>query len=131
ATLPACGRAALAHGLDQAAARALVLTGAVLGGVCLLLPGLAAWIGSATVHSLLAAGEGRLFDALAASRRAARRQPGKVAAVVLSRIPLLVLAVLNLHTLVAGGLWIAEHLAGLDVALTGLLLSLDNPVYFA
>jgi hypothetical protein len=130
-TLRACLRAAWVHGLDHVAARALILTGGLLGGGCLLLPGLAVWVGGAAVHPVLAAGESRLFDALAAARRESQRQPGKAAAVVLSRLPLLVFAVLNLHTVFAGGLWIAERLVGFDLALPGLLLALDNPAYLA
>lgn len=125
----ACVRATLRRGLDHAAARGLVLCGTVLGGFCLLVPGLAVWASGAAVHAVLAGGDERLFAALATSRREAQRQPLKTAAVVLTRLPLLAVVVLNLHVVFAVALWIAEHLAGFDVAVVSVVAALDNPAY--
>lgn len=128
-TLGGCLRAALRRGPEHAAGRALTLLGVGLGGLFLALPGLALWVSVGTLHPILAAGDGRLFAALADSARDAQRQPVKSGAAVLSRLPLLLLAVVNLHLLVQAGLWVAGSPAGLDVAFLDLLLSPGNPVY--
>jgi len=116
---------------NHAAACALLSALFFMGSWLLLLPGLAVLISAVSVHPILAAGERRIFAALRASSQEAQRQPVKAGAVVLSRFPLLLLAVVNLYLLVRLGLWTAEHLAGFDVALTALLLSVDNPVYLS
>jgi hypothetical protein len=128
-TLGACLRAALRRGPQHAAGRALTLLGVGLSGLFLVLPGLALWVSLGTLHSNLAAGDGRLFAALGNSARDAQRQPVRSAAVILSRLPLLLLAGVNLFLLVEIGLWIAGSLAGLDVAFLDLLLSPRNPAY--
>jgi hypothetical protein len=128
-TLGACLRAALRRGPQHAAGRALTLLGVGLGGLVLALPGLALWVSAGTVHPILATGDGRLFAALSDSARDARRQPARSAAVVLSRLPVLLIAVANLFLLVKTGLWAAENPAGLDVAFLDLLLSSSNPAY--
>src|SRR5262249_53008946 len=92
-TLGACLRAALRRGPQHAAGRALTLFGVGLGLLVLALPGLALWASVGTLHPLLARGDGRLFAAFADSARDARRQPAKASAVVLSRLPLLLVAV--------------------------------------
>ncbi len=143
-----CLRAALRRGWEHAAARALLWTPVLLGMLMLVIPGimlgaavflgiltlilvgLPVWIAGVTVHPILAAGEGNWLEAFRSSSREAQRQPGKVAVIVLSRLILLALAVINLHTLVIVGLWIAENLAGFDTALLGILLALNNPLYF-
>src|SRR5437660_1165946 len=84
-----------------------------------LVPGLAAWGSAAAVHPLLAAGGMGLWAAFRAASQEAQRQPGKTGAVVLSRLALLVVAVINLHLLGVVALWIAEHLAGFDTAFLG------------
>ena len=61
--------------------------------------------------------------------REARFAPGKTAAVTLCRVPLFMVAFVNLHLLVLAGLWIGGHLANLDVALLDFQLSAGNPLY--
>jgi hypothetical protein len=126
--LGSCLRAALRRGGDHLAARALILLGMAAGGLFLVLPGLLVWMGGAAVGPILAAGEARLWQALGASAAETQRQPGKAAAVVLSRSIVFLLAVLNLAVLIELGLWAAGNLAGLDVALLEILLAPSNPV---
>jgi hypothetical protein len=70
-----------------------------------------------------------LWEALHSAVRETQRQPGKAAAVTLTRLVLLLLALLNLHLFIQAGVWVAGNLGGLDTALLGVLLELDNPVY--
>jgi hypothetical protein len=128
-TLGTCLRAALRRGPQHAAGRALTLLGVGLGALALALPGLALWVSLGTLHPILAAGDGRLFAALADSARDARKQPAKAGAIVLSRLPLLLVAIVNLFLLVRAGLWVAGSLAGFDIAVLDLQLSPGNPVY--
>jgi len=128
-TLRGCLRAALRRGPQHAAGRGLTLLGVGLSGLFLALPGLALWVSVGTLHSTLVVGDGRFFAALANSARDAQRHPARCGAVILSRLPLLLLAVLNLYLLVQVGLWVAGSLAGLEVAFLDLLLSYRNPVY--
>jgi hypothetical protein len=128
-TLGACLKAALRRAPQHAAGRALTLLGVGLGLAVLALPGLALWVSLGTLHAILATGDGRLFAALADSARDAQRQPARSSAVVLSRLPLLVFAVVNLYLLAKVGLWVAGSLAGLDVAFLDLLLSITNAAY--
>jgi hypothetical protein len=124
-----CLRAALRRGPQHAAGRALVLLGVGLGSLVLALPGLALWASVGTLHAALATGDGRLFAAFADAARDARRQPAKASAVVLSRLPLLLIAAVNLYLLVAVVLWAAGGPAGLDVAVLKLVFAENNPVY--
>jgi hypothetical protein len=128
-TLTACLRAALRRGPQHAAGRALTLVGVGLAGVVLVLPGLALWVSAGTVHAALATGDGQFFLAFREAARDARRQPAKATAVVLSRLPLLLVAVVNLFLLIAVLFWVAGSLAGLEVAFLDLLLSPSNPAY--
>jgi len=150
--LGSCLRAALRRGPQHAAARALVLLGAgaiglLVGGLAqvltgpafwvavgvllliLALPALSLWVSVGTVLPILATGDGRLLLALRDSARDARRQPIRSAAVILSRLPLLLLAVANLFLLIEVGLWVAGSLAGLDTAFLDVQLSPGNPVF--
>jgi hypothetical protein len=126
-----CLAAALWRGPGHITARALVLGGTLLLSPCLLLPGLAIWAGGSTLHAVLAEGSGRLFEALRTVGRDLPRQSGKAAAVTFIRLPLLLLAVLNLLLLGSLVLEIAGELGGLDTALLSAILFLDNPVYVA
>jgi hypothetical protein len=126
-----CLRAALRRGPQHAAGRALTLLGVGLGSLVLALPGLALWASVGTLHAALTTGDGRLFAAFADAARDARRQPAKASAVVLSRLPLLLVAAVNLYLLVAAVLWAAGGPAGLDVAVLEQVLSASNPVYVA
>jgi len=123
-----CLRAAWQRGLEHAAARAVLIAAGFVGSLCLIMPGLALWISFTTVHPILSEGGSRLLPALTAAGHEVQRHPAKAAAVTLSRVVLLLLAVINLHMLVQLGLW-AGSLAGLDTALLGILISLGNPVY--
>jgi hypothetical protein len=128
-TLHGCLGEALRRGLDHTTLRAVVLVFGLLGSLFLLLPGLGLWIAAATAHPILAAGKVRWLPALGAACLESQRQPAKSAGVVLSRLMLLLLAALNLHGFLQVGLWIGDHLAGLDLALADLVLELNNPVY--
>ncbi len=127
--LGACLRAAVRRGPQHAAARALTLLGVGLGSVLLVLPGLTLWVNLGTLHPILATGEGRLFAALRDSARDAQREPARSGAVVLSRLPLLALAAVNLYLLARAALWVAGSPAGLDVSFLQLILSPDNPAF--
>jgi hypothetical protein len=129
APLGACLAAALRRGFGHVAARGMVLLVVPVGLGYLLMPGLAIWMAATGVHVQLAAARTGSLRQLRHIGREARFAPGKAAAVTLSRVPLLVLAFINLHLLVLAGLWVAGHLANLDVALLNFQLSLANPVY--
>jgi hypothetical protein len=128
-TLGLCLRAALRRGPQHAAGRALTLLGIGLGSLVLALPGLALWVSTGTLHAVLAVGDGRLLPAFSAAARDARHQPAKASAVILSRVPLLLVTVVNLHLLITVLFWVAGSLAGLEVAFLELLVSPGNPVY--
>jgi hypothetical protein len=128
-TLGACLRAALRRAPQHAAGRALTLLGVGLGMLAMVLPGLTLWVSLGTLHPVLATGDGRFFAALRDSARDAQREPARSGAVVLSRLPLLLLAVVNLFLLARAALWVAGSPAGLDVALLGLILSPFNPAF--
>jgi hypothetical protein len=119
------------QGWAHAAARALLVILVFLGSWVLLVPGLVIWVASAAVHPILAATPSGPWQVWQASRRQMQRQWGKAAAVVLLRLPLLVVVLLNLHLFVRTGLWIGDHLAGFDLAFTELQLTLKNPAYAA
>jgi hypothetical protein len=125
----ACLRGALARWLDHVTARVLVLLATLFGLGFLVMPGLAVWTGTGAMHPIIAAREGRLFDAIQASAREASRHAGRALAVTLCRLPLFALALANLIALTEAILWVAGNLAGLDTALVGLLLSPGDPVF--
>ena len=128
-TLGLCLRAALRRGPQHAAGRALTLLGVSVASVFLLLPGMALWVSLGTLHPILATGDGRLFPALRDAARDAQRRAISSAAVILSRVPLLILAAVNLVLLIEVALWTAGNLAGLEVAFLDMLLTPLNPVY--
>ncbi len=151
-TLGACLRAALRRGPQFAAARALPLLGlgtmaVLVGGLAhvltgpafwvaaslllliLALPTLSLWVSIGTVLPILATGDGRLIAAFRDAARDARRQSVRAAAAILSRLPLLFVAVVNLFLLIEVGLWSAGSLAGLDTAFVDVQLGLGNPVF--
>ena len=128
-TLHGCLAAALRRGAAHAAGRGIVLLGTALGCLFLILPGLALWVSTATLHSALALGSQGLSAAFGDAARDARRQPTQAAAVVLHRLPLLLLVVINLHLLIEVSLWVAGNLAGLETGLADLVLSPTNPIY--
>ncbi len=153
-----CLAAAFRRGMPHAAARALALLGPMLGlGVWLsfvsatengggsadggqllwrllltavaCLPGLLVWPILATLPAFLASGKSRIRGDLAEHFRQTGSDTGKSGVVTLSRVALLILAVVNLHLLIGVGLWVLDGLAGLDAAFVGMQLSIDNPVY--
>ena len=130
ATFGACLKAALGRGVDHATARALVLPGVLLGLACLVLPGATIWMACVAVHILIADGKGRRSADLKELGREARFDPGKTAAVVFNRIPLLGFGVINLHLLGGMALWAAGNLAGFDVALVSFSLTIFDPAHF-
>jgi hypothetical protein len=124
-----CLGAALRRGLYHAAARAAVLSAVLLGSACLVMPGMTLWVASSTVHALLAEVRGHPFAELRELGREAKFDPVKSAVVTLSRLPLLLLAFINLYLFVEIGLWAGDSLCGLDLALPGTVLSLSNPAF--
>lgn len=124
-----CLLGALGRGLDHVAARGLVLAAVFLGLGVLIMPGLAIWAGACAVHPIIASRDARLFGALDGAAREAPRHAGKALAVTLGRLPMLVLAALNLLALTELALWVAGNLGGLDTATAGVLLSLGNPAW--
>jgi hypothetical protein len=128
-TLGVCLRAALRRAPQHAAGRALTLLGVGLGTLAMVLPGLTLWVSLGTLHSILVTGDGRLFAALRDSARDAQREPARSGAVILSRLPLLVISVVNLFLLAQAALWVAGSPAGLDVAFLGLMLPPGNPAF--
>ena len=88
------------------------------------------WILGLGQHAAMAAGQQNLWRAWRHSARASIRHFPRALAIVGGRVALLGLAVLNLHLFARLALWVAEDLAGADVALARLLCSLDNTPYF-
>jgi hypothetical protein len=121
--------AALKRGPEHVAARVLLLVGGVLGLGCIVLPGLILWMSGATVHALLARERTPGWRVLGELGREAISRPAGAAAVVLTRIPLLLLAVINLHLVVLALLWAADSFAGFETGLLALQLSPANPLY--
>jgi hypothetical protein len=125
-----CLAASLRHGLEHVAARAVLMCGVLLGLFMLLMPGLALWTSGSSVHALIAAGKGRSGTLLRELRRDAASAPAKAAAIVLCRLPLLLLVAVQLHLLGAALLWIADNLGGLDTALLDVEFRFfGNPIY--
>jgi hypothetical protein len=125
-----CLAATLRHGLEHAAARAVLMVGVVLGLFALLLPGLVLWSSSTSLHTLLAAGKGRAGTLFRELRRDAAFAPAKSAAIAFCRLPLLLLVALELHLLGLAVLWIADNLGGFDTALLSVELTFGtNSVY--
>jgi hypothetical protein len=128
-TLRGCLGASLRRGLEHGTARCVLLLGVFTGLGCLLFPGLMIWSSCAPVHALIAANKGRPFVNLNELGREARFDPGKAAVVTLSRLPLLLLAFLNVHLVIQMALWGAGNVLGLEVAFLGVQLGLNNGFY--
>lgn len=147
-------RAWLRHGLAHIAARALVLCGTMPGPLLLLLSFLPdtspilrfigflfgslltfllsvpLWSTCFSLHALLSARESRSGSFLRELRRDAAASPGKAAVLILSRLPLLLFLVLQLHLFAKVILWSADNLGGFDTTLLDLQFALfSNPVY--
>jgi hypothetical protein len=76
-----------------------------------------------------AAGQQRFWRGCKFALLATSRHFGRACVLVLLRGILFLFAVLNLHLFWGFGLWTVENLAGVDVALLGVLCSLGNPAY--
>jgi hypothetical protein len=111
-----CLGSALRRGLEHSAARALMFLGVAAGLLLLLVPGCALWAYGATIHALLADDKVAAQQRWSQIGREAAFDAVKAAGVVLSRLPLLVLAVVNLHLLAVIVLWAAGNLAGFDTS---------------
>jgi hypothetical protein len=124
-----CLRAACRHGLEHAAARAVVLCGIVLGLSLLVMPGLMFWAACTSLHPLLAAGKARTGELFREMGRDTGFAGFASGVVTFSRLPLLLLLILNLHLLAGASLWVAENLAGFDTAWFSIQLALpeDQP----
>ena len=101
----------------------LLLTGAAVFTAIMLWPLLA------TIHAFLASAKGWSRTSSSEYLRLARADSTKAGVLTLMRLAVLVLAVVNLHLLIAAGLWILDGLAGLDAAFVGMQLTISNPVY--
>ena len=150
-----CLTAAFRRGLWHAAARAAALTAALLGlgfwlslvsyterpggdagvgqllGRLLLtaaaaLPAIVLWPLLATAHAFLVSAK---RQSLGEYLRLARTDSTKAGVAILTRLAVLVLAVINLHLLVELGLWVLNDLAGMDAAFVAFQLNIANPVY--
>jgi hypothetical protein len=129
-SLDSCLRDALRRTLEHAAARAVVVVAVVAGLMLLVMPGLTVWASVTPVHALIVAGRGRTGTFLRELGREATFDPAKAVCVTLCRLPLLLLAVLNLHLLLQALLWVGDNLAGMDTALLSVEMSLTgNAVY--
>ncbi|HWG43645.1 MAG TPA: DUF4129 domain-containing protein [Gemmataceae bacterium] len=125
-----CLAATLRHGLEHAAARAVLMVGVVLGLFLLLIPGLTLWSSCTSLHVLLAAGKGRSGTLFRELRRDAASAAIKSAAITFCRLPLLFLVAVELHMLGLALLWIADNLGGFDTALLSVELTFGaNSVY--
>jgi len=147
--LAGCLGRALRRGLDHAAAAAVAWGLLLPIGIGVALPGgsyvLIKWlaylagaavlgivpmvVGGASVHAIIASEQKHWFDAWWTSGAEARRQPGKVAAIVCTRLILLLIALVNLFLLTHALLWVAESMLGFDLALVGVVLGFDNAVF--
>jgi hypothetical protein len=153
ATLGRCLGAAVRLGIGHMLGRAVALVLLLPGLACL---GLVWWLGGKpdvrlfqmvlapcgfflvsgavwlthAIHPAVAANEAGPFGSLnRALSRELRRNSGKAAVVMASRMALYLLAPLNLHLVLGMVLWAAGRLGGLETAFADLLLSLDNPTY--
>jgi hypothetical protein len=117
-----CLRLALRRGFEHSAVRALLFLGVVAGLFLLLVPGCAFWMYGTTVHALLADDKVAPHQRWSQFGRETSFDAAKAAGVVLSRLPVLLLAVVNLHILVVILLWVAGNLAGFDTSVLGFQL---------
>jgi hypothetical protein len=125
-----CLVAALRRGFEHSAARALMFLGVAFGLCLLLVPGCAVWLYGATVHALLADEKVLPRERWSQVGREAAFDAAKATGVVLTRLPLLFLAVVNLHVLVVIGLWAAGNLAGFNTSVLSFQLDpLHNGAY--
>ncbi len=118
----------LRRALGHVAIRSLGVAGIVLGLGVLMLPGLLLWLLVSPLHAALV-NMPLGSQAQLPFGREVSFNPAKTAVVILTRLPLLALATLNLVLLVKVGLWILGNLGGVDVALLTVVLEPTNPVF--
>ena len=123
----------IAHGpLTEESSGAAFLAYALVSMVTgIAVPGIAALAGGLALHPILADGALRGIAGWREAVRQTQRQAAKAAAVAFTRPVLAAVVAVNLHVLVRVGLWIADDLAGFDVALAGVVLTAQNPAYVA
>jgi hypothetical protein len=130
AEVAACLAEALRRGLAHAAARATVLLSVLLGLLLLIVPGLAVWAAATPLHALLANGRAASGGLMKELGREAAFDFGRAALVTVGRLPLLLIAALNLHLDALALLWAGGELAGFDTSLFLATMSFfNNPVY--
>jgi hypothetical protein len=142
-----CLWAASRRGIYHLASQAIKVVAPLAVLACLLSPvwsgplrvfGIVAFGSSAVVISLFthtlqpsfAAGKPRFWRAVQYAFQASGRHFRRSLLVTSVRALLLIFAVFNLHLFWSFALWVAENLAGFDVAYLGVLCSLRNGAYF-
>jgi hypothetical protein len=130
ARLRDCLGAAWRRGIEHSAARAVLFAGVLSGMLFVLLPGCGLWMYGATIHALLSDDKVPPHQRWSQFGREASFDAGKAGIVVLSRLPLLVIAVVNLAVFAFILTWIAGNLAGFDVSMLWMQLNpAGNPAY--
>src|SRR5439155_7129696 len=141
-----CLRAAVQRGLNHTASQALAVTAplailailvtSVLSApakIVLVLVALPCWfLWSAfglSRQPSFAAGQQRFWRGFRYAFRASGWHFGRACLLQMARGLAFLFALLNFHLFCRFVLWAAEDLAGIDVALLGVLCSLGNPVY--
>lgn len=140
ATLSACYRAARSRWHNHVTCQLLLMLVPVAAllclfskfwplGILLVLASLPVGIAGLAWQAVLTGGQKHLWKALRYSRRCSGRHGGKAALLVLTRLGLLLAALLNLHMFGVFLLWALEQLGGLSFGAVELVLTLDNPLY--
>ena len=141
-----CLKAACQRGVYHVASQTLALVGPVavlasqvtprwsdasrpVGGLAFALLAASLMLFGFTLQPSFTAGKPRFWRAVRDSIQATNMHFGRALSFVVLRSSLLIFAVLNLHLFGQFGLWVAEDLAGLDVAYLGVLCSLGNSAY--
>jgi hypothetical protein len=128
-SLGECICSACRRGFQHATARAAAWGGALIATVCVVMPGLIVWVGTSSVHAVLAEGTDNWLGALTRAGRESQRYPAKALVVTFARPVVLLFAAMNVHLLGQGLLWAAGTLVGLDLPRVAVLATLGNPLY--
>lgn len=124
-----CIWSACRRGVYHAMARAAAWSGALIAAACVVMPGIIVWVGTSTVHAVLADGDDGWMSALARAGRESQRYPAKALIATLTRSVVLLFAAANLHVVGQGALWAASNLVGVDLPRVAVLATLSNPLY--